>query len=113
MHTVHAFSLQPAIPLNALQFHNSLAADSFIGSSTPSERLSAIFRRHTLRNPSRGMNWFMVSRGRLEYRGRITREPFRQWASTKEGTEAIARVASGLGFSLFGRSRAARRRMWR
>jgi hypothetical protein len=59
------------------------------------------------------MNWFRVSRGRLEYRGRITREPFRRWASTKEGTEAIARVAAGLRFSLFGRSRAARRRMWR
>jgi hypothetical protein len=59
------------------------------------------------------MNWFGVSRGRLEYRGRITREPFRRWASTKEGTEAIARVAAGLRFSLFGRSRAARRRLWR
>ena len=59
------------------------------------------------------MNWFRVSRGRLEYQARITREPFRRWAATKEGTEAIGRVAAGLRFSLFGRTRAARRRLWR
>lgn len=60
-----------------------------------------------------GMSWFRVSNGRLEYRGRITREPFRRWASSQEGTEVIARVAEGLGFKLFGRARAARRQMWR
>jgi len=59
------------------------------------------------------MNWFRVSRGRLEYQARITREPFRRWAATKEGTEAIGRVAAGLRFSLFGRTHAARRRLWR
>ena len=59
------------------------------------------------------MRWFRVSRGRLEYRGRITREPFLRWTETKEGTAAIARVAAGIRFSLFGRSRAARRRIWR
>jgi hypothetical protein len=60
-----------------------------------------------------GMSWFRVSGGRLEYRGRITRESFRRWASSKEGADAVARVAAGLRFSLFGRARAARRRMWR
>ena len=59
------------------------------------------------------MRWFRVSRGRLEYRGRITREPFMRWTETKEGTAAIARVAAGIRFSLFGRARAARRRIWR
>ena len=59
------------------------------------------------------MRWFRVSRGRLEYRGRITREPFMRWTETKEGTAAIARVAAGIRFSLFGRSRVARRRIWR
>jgi len=59
------------------------------------------------------MNWFKVLGGRLEYQGRITREPFKRWAATKEGTEAIGRVAAGLRFSLFGRTRAARRRLWR
>jgi hypothetical protein len=59
------------------------------------------------------MGWFRVSKGRLEYRGRITREPFTQWAGTKEGEAAIARVAAGIRFSLLGRSRAARRRLWR
>jgi hypothetical protein len=59
------------------------------------------------------MSWFRVSRGRLEYRGRVTREPFTRWTQTAEGTAAIARVAAGLRFSLFGRHRAARRQLWR
>jgi len=59
------------------------------------------------------MRWFRVSNGRLEYRGRITREPFVRWTETKDGTAAIARVAAGIRFSLFGRPRAARRRIWR
>jgi hypothetical protein len=59
------------------------------------------------------MTWFRVTRGCLEYQGRITREPFKRWSSTKEGAAEIARVAAGLGFSLFGRTWAARRRMWR
>jgi hypothetical protein len=59
------------------------------------------------------MSWFRVSRGRLEYRGRITREPFTQWTATKDGAAEVARVAAGIRFSLFGRSRAARTRIWR
>ena len=59
------------------------------------------------------MSWFRVSGGRLEYRARITREPFTRWTRTAEGTAAITRVAAGLSFSLFGRRRAARRRLWR
>jgi hypothetical protein len=59
------------------------------------------------------MGWFRVSKGRLEYRGRITREPFTLWAGTKEGEAAVARVAAGIRFSLLGRSRAARRHLWR
>ena len=56
------------------------------------------------------MSWFRVTRERLEYRGRITRDPFTKWATTKEGLEAVAREASSLRF--FGRQRA-RRRLWR
>jgi hypothetical protein len=59
------------------------------------------------------VSWFRVSNGRLEYRGRITREPFTQWTATQEGTAAVARAAAGIRFSLFGRSRAARSRLWR
>lgn len=58
------------------------------------------------------MGWFRVHRGRLEYRGRINRAPFTTWTTTKEGADAVARVAKGIRFSLLGRSRAARRRMW-
>jgi hypothetical protein len=54
-----------------------------------------------------------VNRGRLEYRGRITRDPFTKWTATKDGTDAVARVARGIRFSLLGRSHAARRRLWR
>src|SRR5207344_1013979 len=73
----------------------------------PGSRAGTFFARRV------GMNWFRVLGGRLEYQGRITREPFKRWAATKEGTEAIGRVAAGLRFSLFGRTRAARRRLWR
>jgi hypothetical protein len=59
------------------------------------------------------MNWFRVSRGRLVYRGRISRQPFTRWTATKEGAETIARLAAGIRFSLFGRAAAAKRRAWR
>jgi hypothetical protein len=59
------------------------------------------------------MGWFRVKRGRLEYRGRITRDPFTKWTATKDGAEAVARVASGIRFGLLSRSRSARRRIWR
>jgi hypothetical protein len=59
------------------------------------------------------VSWFHVSDGRLRYRGRVTRQPFAAWASTPDGKAAIDATAQELGFCLFGRSRAARRRMWR
>jgi len=70
-------------------------------------------RPGTLFATSAVMSWFRVSAERLEYCGRITREPFTRWLGTKEGTEAVARLAGGIRFSLLGRTRAARRRMWR
>src|SRR3954465_13198115 len=59
------------------------------------------------------MSWFRVSGGGLEYRGRITREPFTRWTQSDEAIPAITRVGSGLRFCLFGRNRAACRRLWR
>lgn len=59
------------------------------------------------------MSWFRVNRGRLEYTGRITRGAFSRWADTSDGRDAIARAARGIRFSLFGRLRSARKRMWR
>jgi hypothetical protein len=58
------------------------------------------------------VSWFRVNRERLEYRGRITRDPFTKWAATKDGLEAVAREARSLRFRLFGHARA-RRRLWR
>lgn len=62
---------------------------------------------------TRGVNWYTVKRGRLEYRGRINKQPFKDWCATREGAGAIARVARGIRFSLVGRARAARRQLWR
>ena len=59
------------------------------------------------------MSWFRVSGGRLRYRGRVTRQPFAEWAATPDGQAAIAEAGAKLGFCLFGRARTARRRMWR
>lgn len=59
------------------------------------------------------MPWFIAKRGRLEYRGRLAKQPFAEWCATKEGADAIARVAKGVRFSLIGRARSARRRLWR
>ncbi len=59
------------------------------------------------------MSWFRVADGCLEYRGRITRDPFTRWTATKDGTAAVARVAAGIRFSVIGRLRSARRRIWR
>lgn len=59
------------------------------------------------------MSWYIVRRGRLEYRGRISRQPFRDWCATKDGVQAIARVAQSIRFSLIGRDRSAKRQLWR
>jgi hypothetical protein len=59
------------------------------------------------------VSWFRVRDGRLEYRGCITRDAYAAWTGSRVGLEAVARAARGTGFSLFGRSRSARRRIWR
>jgi len=59
------------------------------------------------------MAWFKVSDGRLCFRGRITRRPFLEWAATTDGQAAVEKRASEIRFSLFGRARAARSRLWR
>jgi hypothetical protein len=59
------------------------------------------------------VSWFSVSSGRLQYRGRITRQPFTKWCATREGREAVAAAARGIRFSIFGRARSAQRRLWR
>ena len=68
---------------------------------------------HSVRNGPRRVAWFTVKRGRLEYRGRVTRQPFAEWCATKEGVDAIARVAKEIRFSFVGRRRSATRRLWR
>ena len=74
--------------------------------------LHTSFARHDLRKAG-GVGWFSVARGRLEYRGRITRDPFTKWTATQEGRQAVAREAQRLRFRLLGRSIRARHRIWR
>jgi hypothetical protein len=59
------------------------------------------------------MSWFRVVKGRLDYRGRVTREPFTAWASTQEAAPTIQSAAADIRLALFGRERAARRQLWR
>jgi hypothetical protein len=59
------------------------------------------------------VSWFAVNRGRLEYSGRVSRQPFTAWCATNAGRKAVAHVAAGIRFSLFGRTRAAQKRLWR
>lgn len=54
-----------------------------------------------------------MQRGSLVYRGRITREPFTQWTATRPGSNAVAAAARAIRFSVFGRARSARRRLWK
>lgn len=59
------------------------------------------------------MSWFRVSRERLEYRGRLTRDPFAAWTTTEEGAQALRTTGAAIRFAWFGRERAARRQLWR
>ena len=54
-----------------------------------------------------------MTRGHLEYRGRISRQAFTAWCAGRDGRKAIDRVAAGIRFSIVGRGRSARRRLWR
>jgi hypothetical protein len=57
--------------------------------------------------------WVRYSRERLTYTGRISRAPFTAWMQTSEGRATVDEAASGIGFALFGKTRAAGRRLWR
>jgi len=57
--------------------------------------------------------WIRWRGGRLTYTGGLSRRPFDAWAQAPEGSAAIAAAAQGIRFSLLGKQRAARRRLWR
>ena len=59
------------------------------------------------------MSWFDVSDGRLRFRGRVTKQPIVEWLASGDGTKAVAAAAREIRFSLFGRTRAARRQIHR
>jgi hypothetical protein len=53
------------------------------------------------------------SRGRVHYTGRLDRSAFEAWAESTDGQSAFRQFASLVRFTLFGKMRAARRRVWR
>ena len=59
------------------------------------------------------MAWFKIADGRLRFRGRMTHEPVVEWLTSEDGVAAVQAAASQIRFALFGRTRAARRRMRR
>jgi hypothetical protein len=59
------------------------------------------------------MSWFKVSDGRVRFRGRITRRSFTEWTGTPEGAAAVDHLARQLRFAILGRTRSAKRRLWR
>ena len=61
----------------------------------------------------RAMSWFTIADGRLRFGGRVTKDPVREWLASPEGSSAVEEAARRTRFSLFGRKRAARRRMSR
>jgi hypothetical protein len=73
---------------------------------------SALSRRHDPGTRARIVGWFRVSARRLDYRGRLSKQPYSSWASSPEGTAAIDERARRDRLRIFGRARA-RRRMWR
>ena len=58
------------------------------------------------------MYWFQVKRGRLAYRGRLTRAPLAQWLATTDGSAALDKAAKASGLRLFARART-RRHFWK
>jgi hypothetical protein len=59
------------------------------------------------------MSWFTIVDGRIRFGGRVTKDPIREWLATPGGASAVAEAAQRTRFSLFGRTRAARRQMSR
>jgi hypothetical protein len=53
------------------------------------------------------------SRGRIRYTGQIDRGAFIGWCESSEGRSVLDPIISTMGFVLFGKARAARRRLWR
>jgi len=98
--------------IELLEKRNCFGGDRFVVDVLGSAQLRRYFAG-TVFAFRGGMNWFRVSHGRLEFRGRITRDQFNRWTTTQEGVTTVARVAADLRFTLFGRNRAARRNLWR
>jgi hypothetical protein len=57
--------------------------------------------------------WVRYSRQRFVYDGRISRAPYTRWIQTEQGRAVVRDRAGTVRFAIFGRQRAARRRLWR
>ena len=59
------------------------------------------------------MSWFDIADGRVRFRGRVTRDPIKEWLATHEGSAEVQAAARQIRFALFGRTGRARRRLAR
>ncbi len=57
------------------------------------------------------MSWYRIADGRIQFRGRITREPFSEWLSTSDGSETVDAAAGMLKLQFLSKARATRR-LW-
>lgn len=57
------------------------------------------------------MSWYRIADGRIQFRGRITREPFSEWLSTSDGSETVDAAAGMLKLQVLTKARATRR-LW-
>jgi hypothetical protein len=53
------------------------------------------------------------SRGRVHYTGRIDHAAFVAWCDSSDGRSVVDPIVATIRFALFGKARAARRRLWR
>ena len=61
------------------------------------QKFAQMCHGHEPRNRARArMSWYRVADGRIQFRGRITRQPFSEWLSTSDGAETVDAAAGML-----------------
>src|SRR5262245_56312440 len=80
------------------------------GQARPVVKPQASVSANALTNMKRPIRY---SGGRIRYTGQIDRGAFIAWCESSDGRSVLDPIISTMGFVLFGKARAARRRLWR